>query len=561
LKPPASWRVGAACTLLASAAVILSTRLAWGPVPWPDASAFYLPGVELLHWPPSWRMHAQAAFVPTYDQANFNIMPALPILLGLTERLGLIHAFEPQLVLRAVSLVALLAWAWLLWSWLVERLGASSRKSLAIASVVAFAALWDPVVRWGTLVVRTETWIGLCWLWILRELDRRERAGDPVPEWPRTAWRVSAALAVAAYFHFEAVYLVPAAVVALGFRPGWPWRLLDIAWRTLALLSPWILYALAHPSLFAEQMQVQFFRLAHHNHWMSNAYMIFHSLFVEHGSPAGAPKIFNVGKAVFWIGLVMLVVATVATTATTRIRRRRAVLASALAFASCFYLWATKAEVWFVALCHLMFWPWVAAAVARLFDDRGKPDDTQASARAKWLRPVSVALVSAYAALSLVAAAGQIRATDPDYTWPLYQGWIDCIERASAAPASPDARPGLKLWQPHVPDILVELSRRHPDWDLTRALDFPARESLALEAGRRMDAIVFTRAFNRSESGAGRYTGTLRPFDRDILSRGVDTPFGPWALDELLGHGAAHWVPTVCETGPLWAVVLSRRAG
>ena len=36
------------------------------------------------------------------------------------------------------------------------------------------AALWDPAVRWGTLVVRTETWIGLAWLLCLCELHSLE---------------------------------------------------------------------------------------------------------------------------------------------------------------------------------------------------------------------------------------------------------------------------------------------------------------------------------------------------------------------------------------------------
>lgn len=548
---PATWRVVALIAILLSGIAILSTRLVFGPVPWADGSAFYLPGLELIHWPPAWKMHAQAAFVPSYDQANFNLMPGLPVLLGVAARSGLLAVFEPQVLIRIVSLAGLLAWAWLLWNWLTELLGSRplSKGKLAAASLVATAALWDPVLRWGTLVVRTETWIGLCWLWCLREMHRWEKFGDAPSAWNRIAWRISLGLALAAYFHFEAVYLVPAAIVGLGFSKGWFGRLLGIAGRTLILLSPWLLYVVLHPALFWEQMQVQFYRLSHGNHWMSNAYMIFHSLFIEHGSPAGAPKFFNVAKAIFWLGLLGLS----AFTGFTLIARRRelawrALAASLVAFASCFYLWATKAEVWFITLCHLTYWSWVAIALALI---AGRA----ALTGQRWAPRLILGLAGFYAALSLLAAIGQARATSPGYSWPVYQAWVDCIEQAVAVPL--DGKPGLKVWQPHVPDVLVELSRRRPDWYLTRALDFPAHMELALQAGKRMNSILFTRSFN-PQGGGKTYAGPLREFDRDVMSRGVDTPFGPWALEELLDKDSVHWHARVCETGPFWAVVLVR---
>jgi hypothetical protein len=542
LAIPSSWRAAALATLALSGLAILLTRLVFGPVPWADGSAFYLPSLELIHWPSAWKMHAQAAFVPSYDQANFNLMPGLPILLGVVARSGLLNFFEPQVLIRIVSLTGLLAWAWLLWKWLIELLG-SSRNSLIAASVIALAALWDPILRWGTLVVRTETWIGLCWLWCLREMHRWEKSGDSPSAWNRIAWRISAGLAAAAYFHFEAAYFVPAAVVGLGFSRGWFGRLLGIAGRTLLLLSPWLLYVVLHPALFWEQMLVQFYRLSHGNHWMSNAYMIFHSLFIEHGSPAGSPKFFNVAKGIFWLGLMGL---TVFTGFTLIVRRRalawRALAASLAVFASCFYLWATKAEVWFITLCHLTFWSWVAIVLA-LITGRA------ALTSQRWAQQLVVGLAGSFAVLSLLAAIGQARAISPGYSWPVYQAWVDCIERSASGP---------KLWQPHVPDVLVELSHRRPEWDLTRALDFPAHLDLALQAGRRMDSILFTRFFNPKDEGKN-YAGPLREFDRDIMSRGVDTPFGPWALEELLGKDSAHWQARVCEVGPFWATVLVRK--
>jgi hypothetical protein len=470
---PRPWRAGAILVLLATALGILASRLVFTPVPWADGSAFYLPALELVHWPPHWRMHAQAAFVPSYDQANFNLMPLLPLLLGAAARSGLLHFFEPQLMIRILSLGALLAWAWLLWTWLARALSSDPERpypvtALHLAAHVALAGLWDPILRWGTLVVRTETWIGLCWLWCLREFHRWEVGGEAPAVWNRTAWRISAGLAVAAYFHFEAVYLVPAAIVGLGFSPGWFKRLLGIGARTMLLLSPWLVYVALNFGLFAEQMQIQFFRLAHSNHWMSTAYLIFHSLFLEHGSPAGSPKFFNLAKAIWWLGLAALAVFTaLAAARPRRFGPRRALMASAVAFVACFYLWATKAEVWFITLCHLAYWPWIGAAI--LATDR------------LLIRRALSGLAGVYAVLALAAGVVQARAISPDYTWPMYQSWVNCLERA-LGPL--DAKPGLRLWQPHVPDVLVELSRRHPDWDLTRALGAPLHPLLQSAAGR-----------------------------------------------------------------------------
>jgi hypothetical protein len=545
---PLPWRIGAALALGLAAIAFLATPLVFGPVPWADGSAFYLPALELVHWPPAWRMHAQAAFVPSYDQANFNLMPGLPLLLGLVARSGLLHLFEPQLLIRIVSVAGLLAWAGLLWKWLLET---TDRRAWIAASLIALAALWDPVLRWGTLVVRTETWVGLCWLWILRELHRWERSGDSPQAWNRSAWRISAGLALAAYFHFEAAFIIPATIVGLGFSSGWLKRLCGIAGRTSLLLSPWILYVLLHFPLFVEQMQVQFFRLSHGNPRMGSAYAIFHSLFVELGSPAGSPKFFNVGKGIFWLGVFALLGLSAfrAWGSSWKLPRDRALIASAVAFASCFYLWASKDEAWFITLCHLMLWPWAGCALI-------------ASLQGGWgagPRRGIAGLAGAYAAISVLASVGQARAISPGYSWAAYQAWIDCVEQAVTT-SELGQKPGLKLWQPHVPDLLVELSRRRPGWDLTRALDFPSRTDLAIEAGLRMDAIVFSRSFNPAPPLPAGYAGGLRDRDRDILSRGEDVAFGPWALEALLGKDAARWEPRVCETGPFWAAVFLKRA-
>src|SRR5687767_14008516 len=116
-------------------------------------------------------MHSQAAFVPSYDQANFNLMPGLPLLLGSFEKLGFLKIFAPPLAIKVISALAWIAWAWLLWKWAFEALSQLqgknrlNQKQIWInSSLFGLAPLWVPTIRWGTLVVRTETWVGLCWI-------------------------------------------------------------------------------------------------------------------------------------------------------------------------------------------------------------------------------------------------------------------------------------------------------------------------------------------------------------------------------------------------------------
>ena len=102
-----------------------------------------------------------------------------------------------------------------------------------------------------------------------------------------------------------------------------------------------------------------------------------------------------------------------------------------------------------------------------------------------------------------------------------------------------------------MPDILVELSRRHPDWDLTRALDFPGREPLAYQAGRQMDAIIFTRQFNpEGDPALVDYSGPLRTQDRHWMLQTEDLPFGDWALGALEREEPGQRQAQVCKIGP-----------
>jgi hypothetical protein len=507
------------------------SRLAFAPVPWPDGSAFYLPSLELLAWPPHWAMSPQAAFEPSYAQANFNIMPGHTVFLGLGTKLGLGALLGSAHAIKALSLVPLALWAWALWRWL-------RREGVApwIAAAVFLAALWDPTPRWGQLAVRTEAWMGFFWVLMLRELLALDR--DPRRE-KRRLWRVAGYLSAAAFFHYEAVYLVPATAVGLFARNPRDWlrRLLGISWRVVLLLSPWLVYLALHFPLFVEQMALQFNRLSHGNHHFSKPYLLFHSLFLWLGSPEGTPKFFNVGKGIFW-GLVVAL--TLRAGYLSRRPQGHLRLAAALAFWTNLYLWWSKPEAWFTTLGHVTLWAWVGLELALLGRRQNRTRGFLAWASA------------AFAALALTATIGQAIRIPAHYDWATYRAWVDCIEGQAELARKPGET--VSVWQPAIPDVLVELSDRRPGgYRFTRSLDLQFRRAVAEEHGRQVDVLVMTRFFD-VPLGSPPYSGPERESDRMQMSSEVELPFGPWAL-EALASRPRH----VCQFGPFWASVFVRR--
>jgi len=541
-------RVIAALIAVAVSVWFLSSRLSFAPVPWPDGSAFYLPSLEIFSWPPQWRMHAQAAFVPSYDIANFNLMPGLPLVLGFGNLLGFNDVFGgPTLGIRVVSMIALVAYAWVLWRWLLRK-----KLSAWIAAAVALAGFLDPLNRWGTFVVRTETWIGLAWVFILIALYELSLNPSKKEE-SKSLWRVAAGLAIAAYFHFEAIVLVPAVVLGLyptgsaGSSPirAWIGRLLGVGARTVLFLSPWLIYVLSHFGLFLDQMDVQFHRLHQSNHWIETPYIIFHSLFVSLGSPQSWPKFFNVGKGVFWgllIGMSLVSVLRM---------RRPVVLAAAFACWASMYLWFTKPEVWFVTLIHLTIWPWVGALLV------------EAHARGQLGRGWKFLTwpTAAYAALAFFGTIGQQVHIPDQYSWPVYRKWVDCLQSTIERNVQKTGTEPIGIWQPHVPDALVELSHRNPRFDLTRTLDFNSRVDYAWELTKRTDAIIFSRHYPMTtpDGGIYEYQGVERPEDHEMLMNGLEVPFGPWAYKRFPVEQPGQWKMEVCQIGPFWANIAVRK--
>lgn len=526
----------------------LGSRLALVPVPWPDATAYFTSGLELLSWPPSWRMHAQAAFVPTYDLANFNIPPGLPFVfaaahrLGLTSVLGGAHDSAHEMM-RVLSMTAFFAFLGTLWVWVFESLRIRVRplEALALSAAVFLAALWDPTVRWGSMAVRTEIWVGLMGLLTLRELTRA------MP----SARKLGAYLALGAWFHYSAVVFVP--VVVVGSWRGrdqiraWIAECFRIAGWTLVFFSPWVLYALLHWSLFWEQMDIQFNRLAHGNLFIRTPYLFFHNMFLTAGSPVGQPKFYSLGKGLFFLLWFLLGFRLAAAT----LRREPALRlhwAAAVAFAISLAMWCDKPEIWFVTPCHLTLWTWVAASLIQAPQARLN----------RWIAGFS----GAYAIVALLATVSEQVKTPEIYDWSNYHQWISCVDQViHTAPAAsePELGRGLRVWQPHVPDTLSELLLLDPRLDVTRSLDFPGLQDHAWANVARMDAVIFSAYFVPPVDALVPYQGPPRPHDLEVLSNEQATPFGPRAVSSLETDDPGQFRTEVCSFGPFWATIAVRK--
>ena len=509
----------------------LASPLIFSPVPWPDATAYYHSGLSLVSWPPRWIMHSQAIFVPSYDVANFNIMPFHPFIFGIAGKLGLTKLISTHFVLKAINLLTLLGWILILWRWLE-----TESKSFLIIIAVTFAALFDPVLRWGTLAVRTETGVGFFWPILLRELfliSRSQRF---------SAWKIALPLTAAAYVHFEAVYFVPGIMIALynGNLKQWFTRLYLVGIWTIIFLSPWILYAVLHWSIFWEQMHTQFTRLSVSNEWIANPYLLFHSFFIDAGSAVSLPKLFNLGKAAFWILILLLNLYTLLSVF--RKKSNPTLIGAGISFWATTLLWWTKSEIWFTTLCHMTLWTWVALF---LIIEKNKP-----------ILYCSIF----YAFISLASTGLQHSRTPSYYSWQTYRQWVQCIgDHIDHAESLKDKSKMIKVWQPHIPDVLSEFATWKPNYDLTRSLDFGNKTEIALDYAKKVDAIIFSTYFNvPSSSPIPHYIGNPRPEDQSILKNAHAVAFGATLAKRLETEQPGQFHMQICHIGPFWANVALR---
>ena len=466
---------------LAIALWVWHSALSFVPVPWPDDSAFYFVAKEFFHWPPRWVMLPQAPFEPTYALFNFNTMPLYPILIGLGRLIGIDGS-------HALKLWPLTAWALsggILCAW-IYRAG----LPFLAAALLALTFSLDPAMRWASVLIRPESFIGLCGIILILGLT----LGFPKRWEPKKFWDpVSALLAIAAYTHFNAIHLVFPVILALLFKPR---RLLSAGMKTLLYLSPWILVIAWHWKLFIHQMTTQWGRLAVRNDWLDTPAKAISGLFQSMGSPEPWPLVLHWAAIGLWLliaaallfGLILPVVNFFE-----KKQEKLSLVPSAAWVLGALWLWTSKPEVWFTYFIHAAIWCFVGLAALKAW----KAWQTGiASGKTSFVGLISlVALITVIFGTVDLSQAARL-GNSHSWHWSTYHDFVDCVDtRLTQYEKNLHAR-SFSVWCPTFPDITIELSRRHPDWQLTRTNDFASRADLAIQHGNHVDAVVVSETIN-----------------------------------------------------------------
>lgn len=469
---------------------VLFSPLSFVPVPWPDDSAFYFPAKDLFSWPPRWVMIPQAPFEPTYRIWNFNTMPLFPVLIGIFRGIGVDGS-------HALKLIPL--GGWFLSIFLILR--SFMRRSappyflLAAAMVLTF----DPVLRWSSVLIRPESLIGAMGVWILYGF----RFG-----WPdflnerRFFHPVSLFLLIGAFLHFNAIHLVPV-VIALYWQE--PKKIFKIGGLTAAGLTPWLLTIALKPALFWQQMQLQFGRLTgFENPWLNNIDEFMKAMLPDMGNPESWSSGYQtITKLCITLTppLVIAMIFCLRNRERIKSREGNTLVGAFIWLLSSLYLWHTKAEVWFTHFVHLAYWSWTLLVLFEIQEILDKKKRIIA-----WIPALFPFIVGSVFLMEQSAQASRL-SNGETWKWKTYDDWIHCIDQTLTAEFIKRGSPkSFQVWGPTFPDILIELSRKHPDWEFTRTNDFYERYDLGVKHGHEVDAMVVTETFRQGDS---YYTGTL----------------------------------------------------
>jgi hypothetical protein len=499
--------------------------LAFVPVPWPDDSAFYFVAKSLFSWPPRWVMLPQAPFEPTYRIFNFNTMPLYPFLIGIGRFLGVDGSF-------LLKFWPLGAWA-LTGSYFVALLYRRALPfSLCLIWVLAFSL--DPELRWASVLVRPESLIGLFGIVLVSGLT----LGFPKRFAPTRLWDpVAALLAFGAYSHFNSVHLVFPVLFAFVQSPK---RLLQIGAKTSLYLSPWILTVLLHWDIFKVQMEVQWMRLAVPNHWLNDPNSAISSLFQNLGSPERWPLALGWGSVGMWL-LIFSACASGVHSVRAMIRNEKTEISLFPALGwivGAAWLWHTKPEVWFIYYLHVSTWFFAGIAGLKIWK-------SQIQFRTQILALLFSNLAIVASIFFFVDFTQTVRlAKTESWHWRTYYDFVDCIDqKLTELHRQKGLDQPFLVWDPTYPDITIELSRRHPTWELTRTNDFWSRKSLAIQHGWDVDAVVVPEIFDHTE--------------RTISANAIDVPdvqsgwmrWKPYFLNTL--WSSPGWKPNryVCQRG------------
>lgn len=483
--------------------------LSFVPVPWPDDSAFYFVAHDFFQWPPKWIMSTQAPFEPSYWIWNFNTMPLYPILIGLGRFIGIDGSWG----LKFWPLSAWAASAALL-GWTCYR----NKLPLTIAVLISLWASLDPALRWASVLVRPESLIGLAGLAIVLGLT----FGWPEKLKPRGYWHpISFCLAVGAYSHFNAIHLIFPVLIGLANQPR---EIVRIGMVTTLYLVPWLATVLVHMGLFIHQMTVQWKRLAVGNNWLEEFSRWGKSLYPDMGVTDSWPETLYAAGWILWVviaaalAILGVVLWKLAIELSERIKAKgseartrdhaaqsisgrrtgpdqRIPLAPAVGWvAGSIWIFHSKPEQWFIYYLHISIVTFAAVAATKLW--------TEAVPWAKHFRAaflfVSASLIGLFACTTLIQYGHMEKQTT--WSWKQYESLVDCIDEQLVAleKRSPN-KDKFRVFGPTYPDILIELSRRHPKWGFTRTNDFWEAADRGVQHGHDVDAVVVTELYSHAE--------------------------------------------------------------
>ena len=470
------------------------SSLSFVPVPWPDDSAFYFVAKELFKWPPRWVMLPQAPFEPTYRIWNFNTMPLYPILLGLGRLIGIDGIF-------AIKIFPLGAWAMS-----GSLLGVVLYKKglpFLLSLLIAMTFMMDPTLRWASVIVRPESLIGLCGGALVLGLT----FGFPERLKPTKFWNpISALLVTAAYAHFNAVHLLFPVLLSTLFSlrqidiKKSVKQLLHIGATGLLYLSPWLFTVIIKFPLFIHQMTTQWTRLSYGNNWLSTTEIALKSLFQDLGSPEPWPEILYFSAyfvaAFIFLGLIWGIVIPLIQKFHLGVFKKSPqnlseinLLPAGAWLLGSLWIWDSKPEVWFTSFLHLSLWTFMGLATLKLYQ-------TKTKIWAVLAFPIFVCL--AIFTHVNVSQAERLSQTQT-WKWPIYRNFIDCIDQQLIKDNAKNNVTPYRVWAPTFPDVTIELSLRHPDWEFTRTNDFAERANLAVQHGRDVEAVVVPEMINWTE--------------------------------------------------------------
>jgi hypothetical protein len=511
------------------------SALAFVPVPWPDDSAFYFVAKDFFKWPPRWVMLPQAPFEPTYRIFNFNTMPLYPVLIGIGRWFGIDGSF-------LLKLWPLSAWAFS-GSLLVTTLYRKGLPFFACA-ILGFVFALDPEMRWASVLVRPESLIGLLGVALVLGLS----CGFPEKLRPRKLWDpVAALLALGAYAHFNAIHLIFPVLFAFYSQPK---RLFSVGIKTALYLAPWFGLVIFHWELFVQQMSTQWIRLAVPNSWLNSPREGIRGLFQALGSPEPWPEF------IYWAGTLMWVLIGISLLSAVfylflKYRKTPSLpqinlLPSVGWILGAIWIFYSKPEVWFIYYLHIALWTFTGIFALWLWKSRFSirivPQMTLTFA---W---VFLALLFGYLD---VTQSIRLKNTS-SWHWSTYQDFVNCIDQhLTSLQSRPNSGKPFQVWDPTFPDITIELSRKHPDWEFTRTNDFHQRNHLAIQHGWNVDAVVVTETINWEE--------------RTISEKAEHVPYisstwmnwTPYFLNQL--WKSPGWKPNryVCQRGRWQAFIFS----